>query len=60
MTNEQLNRIVLAIDALRIATLATIPAEEWDAAKSQCEASEAQAEASLEPIVDVGVSIPRH
>ncbi|KKM84167.1 hypothetical protein LCGC14_1301890 [marine sediment metagenome] len=58
MTNEQNNRIVLMLDALRIAVLATIPASEHLGAKEAMAASDKIAENGLEAIVDVGVSIP--
>ncbi len=58
MTNEQNNRIVLMLDALRIAVLATIPSSEYKGSLNAREASDRIAENALEAIVDVGVSIP--
>ena len=60
MTNEQNNRIVLMLDALRIAVLATtIPVTHTTAMAEAREASDKQAEDALKPIVDVG-SILQH
>ncbi len=58
MTNEQNNRIVLMLDALRIAILATIPAGEQLGSEEARAASDRIAENALEAIVDIGVSIP--
>ena len=60
MTNEQLNHLLLMIDALRIAVLATIPASEKAGAEEACEASDRIAENALETILDVGPTVPAY
>ncbi len=58
MTNEQNQKIVLMLDALRIAVLATIPSSEQGGSQEARAASDRIAENALEAIVDIGVSIP--
>ncbi|KKM03217.1 hypothetical protein LCGC14_1776630 [marine sediment metagenome] len=58
MTNEQSNRLILMLDALRIAVLTTIPSSEQGGSEEGRAASDRIAENALEAIVDVGGSIP--
>ncbi len=58
MTNEQHNRTLLMLDALRIAVLATIPASEQGGSEEAREASDKLAENALEPIVDMTPAPP--
>ena len=62
MTNEQMDRIILILDALRIAVLATIPASRMQerSEKAMMLASDKKAESALEPIIDIRGETPAY
>ena len=62
MSNEQHNRLILMLDALRIAVLATIPASRMQerSEKAMMLASDKQAESALESIIDIRGETPAY
>ncbi|KKM02777.1 hypothetical protein LCGC14_1781060 [marine sediment metagenome] len=60
MSNEQHQKLILILDALRIAVLATIPASRMQerSEKAMMLASDKKAESALEPIIDMTPAHP--
>ena len=54
MTDEQFNHLLLMLNAIRIAFLASLPTDELEVTRDEREASDVHAAAALAPIMSAG------
>lgn len=59
-TDEQFRRLLLMLNAIRIAFLAALPTDEMGVTRDEREASDVHAAAALAPIVDAGATPSLH